>query len=58
MVYVRRNISNELRKGLNNKKIDENKVISLDRSYGKMDGYVSYLYASAFGNIAATLTAD
>lgn len=34
MVYASKNISAELRKGLKNEKIDESKVISLDKKYG------------------------
>jgi hypothetical protein len=56
IVEVRRAIATELRKALTSGVIDEEKVISLGREYGRLDGEISYYYAMAFANIGKTLT--
>ena len=38
--------------------IDENKVISLAREYGQLDGEISYYYATAFAQVGKTLTSE
>jgi hypothetical protein len=56
IVDKRRAISTELRKALTSNTIDENKVISLAREYGQLDGEISYYYATAFSQVGKTLT--
>ena len=58
VVEKRRAISTELRKALSGSSIDENKVLTLAREYGALDGEISYYYATAFSQVNNTLTAD
>jgi phosphatidylethanolamine-binding protein (PEBP) family uncharacterized protein len=56
IVSVRREISTLLRGFMKNQKIDKDKVITLSRRYGELDGEISYFYAKAFADVARTLT--
>ncbi|MBF0434882.1 MAG: hypothetical protein HQL77_05855 [Magnetococcales bacterium] len=56
IVGVRREISSELRRFLKGETADQNKVLSLSRRYGELDGNMSYLYATAFAKVGQTLS--
>ncbi len=56
IVEKRKAISTELRKALNKKEINEEKVISFAREYGEYDGEISYYYATVFTEVGKTLT--
>ncbi|MEI6479854.1 MAG: hypothetical protein WCO21_03485 [bacterium] len=58
IVEKRRAISTELRNSLSSGIIDESKVVSLAREYGKLDGEISYYYATAFAKVGKTLTTE
>lgn len=57
IVDKRRAISTELRKALSTGTFVESKIIALAREYGALDGEISYYYATAFSQVAKTLTA-
>ena len=56
IVTTRRAISTELRRFLKGAFSDQDKVLSLSRRYGELDGGMSYLYATAFAKVGKTLT--
>lgn len=56
IVETRRAIATELRKALNGGMIDEDKVLTLEREYGALDGEISYYYATAFSTVGKTIT--
>jgi len=56
IVDVRRAISTELRKFLSGGQADKEKVLSLGRRYGELDGEMSYYYAMAFAKAAKGLS--
>jgi len=58
IVQTRRTISTELRKFMKEDTVDKDKVLSLSRRYGELDGEISYYYCTAFANVAKTLTAE
>jgi len=58
IVTVRQAIATELRRFLNGETADKDKVLSLSKRYGELDGELSYFYATAFANVARTLTAE
>ncbi len=58
IITVRESISEELRKFLSGGQADKQKVLSLGRRYGELDGEMSYHYATAFAKANRTLTAD
>lgn len=59
IVEVRREIARELRKLLNgDTSASQNKVLSLSRRYGELDGELAYDYANAFAKIGQTLSAS
>jgi Spy/CpxP family protein refolding chaperone len=58
MITVRRSISTELRRFLKGESADREKVLTLGKRYGELDGEVSYLYASAFAKVNKTLTEE
>jgi hypothetical protein len=58
IVRTRRAISTELRRFMKEDAVDKDKVLSLSRRYGELDGEISYYYCTAFANVAKTLTAD
>jgi Spy/CpxP family protein refolding chaperone len=58
IVNTRRAISTELRCFQQNTKADKDRVLTLSRRYGELDGEISYLYATAFAKVARTLTAE
>jgi hypothetical protein len=57
IVETRRAIATELRTALTAGELNEEKVLSLGREYGKLDGEISYYYATAFAEVGKTLTA-
>ena len=57
-VRVRRAIAVELRRFLTGESADKDKVLSVSKRYGELDGETSYLYATAFAQIGQTLTAQ
>jgi hypothetical protein len=58
IVRTRRAIASELRRLREGETANRDKVVSLARRYGELDGEMSYLYASAFAGVAQTLTAE
>lgn len=56
IVSTRRAIATELRRFLKGETADEAKVLALSRHYGELDGEMSYLYATAFAEVARALT--
>ena len=58
IVKTRREIATELRRFQKGESADQAKVLSLSRRYGELDGEMAYLYATAFGNVGKTLTAQ
>jgi len=58
IVTTRRAIATELRRLRNGEAADQNRVLSLSRRYGELDGEMSCLYATAFADVARTLTAQ
>jgi Spy/CpxP family protein refolding chaperone len=58
IIEVRRAISVELRRFLKGEKADKDKVLKLGRRYGELDGEVSWMYATAFAKVNATLTKE
>ena len=58
VIGVRREISQQLRKLLIGEKPDTEKVVSLGRRYGRLDGEMSWYYATAFAEVNRTLTAE
>ena len=58
MAETRTTVSTELRKAMTGQSMDKEKVYSLIKSYGELDGQVSGLYASRFAEVNKTLTAD
>jgi Spy/CpxP family protein refolding chaperone len=58
IVDTRRAIATELRKFLTGEQADKEKVLSLGRRYGELDGELSYYYATAFAKANKTLTAE
>ncbi|WP_371323427.1 hypothetical protein VX159_13605 [Dechloromonas sp. ZY10] len=53
---VRREIAGELRRLLDGERADRQRVLSLSRRYGELDGQLSYLYAMAFARIGQSLS--
>ena len=58
IVKVRRAIAAELRRFQNGETVDKEKVISLSKRYGELDGRLSYRYATAFAEVGKTLTGE
>lgn len=56
IVEVRRDICTALRSLLAGKQADRAKIIALGREYGKLDGELSWRYATAFAAVGKTLT--
>ena len=57
IVTVRRAVAAELRRFLKGETADRAKVLALGRRYGELDGELAHLYATAFADIARSLTA-
>lgn len=53
---IRKSVCNELRKAMTGETIDKEKVYSLIKRYGELDGQMSALYASRFAAVNKTLT--
>jgi hypothetical protein len=58
IVRTRRAIATELRRFLQGPVADTEKVRTLSRRYGELDGEISYLYATAFTAVGKTLIAQ
>ena len=58
VVNVRRAIAAELRKFLDGRQADKEKVCALGRRYGELDGEMSTYYAEAFAKVTRTLTGE
>jgi Spy/CpxP family protein refolding chaperone len=58
IVNTRRAISVELRSCLKSESADKDKVLSLSKRYGELDGEMSYLYATAFAEVNKSLTSQ
>jgi Spy/CpxP family protein refolding chaperone len=58
IVQTRRVIATELRRFQKGESADREKVLSLSKRYGELDGEMSYLYATAFAKVGKTLTAQ
>lgn len=58
IVRTRRGIATELRRFQRGETADRDKVLSLSKRYGELDGEMSYLYATAFAQVGKTLTAE
>jgi hypothetical protein len=58
IVRIRRAIATELRRFLESASADQDKVLSLSKRYGELDGGISHLYATAFAKVAKSLTAQ
>ena len=58
IVQTRCAMAVELRRFMKEESVDKDKVLSLARRYGELDGEISYLYATAFAQVAKTLTAE
>lgn len=56
IAVIRKEVSEAIRKGADGETIDEEKMYSLIRRYGELDGQVSALYATTFSQINRTLT--
>lgn len=56
IIRVRRSLATELRNFLQGPVADRERVLSLSKRYGELDGEISYLYATAFAEIGRTLT--
>jgi Spy/CpxP family protein refolding chaperone len=58
VIEVRKSISQELRKYLDGKTPDKQKVLALGRRYGELDGQMSWYYTMAFAKVNRTLTKE
>ena len=58
IVNTRRTIATELRRFMKEPTVDKNKVLTLSRRYGELDGEISWFYATAFAQVAKTLTPE
>lgn len=58
IVTTRRAIAAELRRFQQGRAADRDKVLTLSKRYGELDGEMSYLYAVAFASVGKTLTAE
>ena len=58
IVATRRAIATELRRFMKEASIDRDKVLALSQRYGELDGEISYYYATAFAQVARTLTPE
>ena len=58
IVKTRRAIATELRRFMQEASVDQAKVMALSKRYGELDGEISYFYATAFAQVAKTLTAE
>jgi Spy/CpxP family protein refolding chaperone len=58
IVATRRAIATELRRFLTGDPADRDKVLSLARHYGELDGELSFYYATHFTEVNKTLTPD
>ena len=58
IVDVRSSVATRLRASMNGRKISETAVDRLMSRYGRLDGQLAYMYASAFVAVASTLTPE
>lgn len=58
IVKTRRVIATELRRFMKEASVDKERVMALSKRYGELDGEISHYYATAFAQVAKTLTAE
>jgi phosphatidylethanolamine-binding protein (PEBP) family uncharacterized protein/Spy/CpxP family protein refolding chaperone len=58
IVKTRRAIAIELRRFMKEASVDQAQVMALSKRYGELDGEICYFYATAFAQVAKTLTAE
>jgi len=58
IVKTRRAVATLLRGFMTEDRVDRDKVLALSRRYGELDGEISYFYATAFAEVARTLSVD
>ena len=58
IVQTRRAIAAELRRFMAVPAVNRDRVLALSKRYGELDGEISYFYARAFAEVAATLTEE
>ena len=58
IVKTRREIATELRRFMKEPSVDQPQVMALSQRYGELDGEISYFYATAFAQVARTLTPE
>jgi len=58
IVQTRRAIATDLRRFMKEATVDKEKILTLSRRYGELDGEISYFFARAFSEVAKTLTPD
>ncbi len=58
IIQIRTDVSTELRKAMKNETPDKEKVYSLIKRYGELDGEMSYIYAICFSKIYKSLNTD
>jgi len=58
IIQIRTDVSLELRKALNNDTPDKNKVFTLIKRYGELDGELSYKCAICFSKISESLSQE
>lgn len=56
IVTIRRGVARELRRFLKGEVADYDKVLSLSKRYGELDGSLSYLYATTFAKVGQALS--
>lgn len=58
IVKTRRAIATELRRFMKESVVAKDKVMTLSKRYGELDGEIAYFYATTFAKVAKTLTPD
>jgi hypothetical protein len=56
VIKIRESVANELRKAMKNETPDKEKILSLIKRYGELDGEMSYEYACCYSKIFKSLT--
>ncbi len=56
MVSIRESIAIEIRNAFKGNAVSENKIVSLSRRFGELDGEIAYLYANAYASIKNSLS--
>jgi hypothetical protein len=58
IVATRRAVATELRQFMSGASASREKVLTLCRHYGELDGEISFFYATHFAEVGKTLTAE